>query len=358
MKRTKKSFTVVLAVVLAFVLALAGCTPAAPAPGPGQQPPAPGGQPAAPADPGVLVLYASTPEDYLNVIVSEFEALTGIRVEVVTAGTGELYNRIAAEGDNPLGDIMLGGMVSSGYIPNIHLWEEYVSPNDEALPPQFRNVTGRVTSFNLVPSALMVNPAVVEGVTINGYADLLNPELRGLVVMPDPIHTSSGWEHLINMLWAMGGGNTDEGWAFVEQLLANDLVMLPGSGAVHRGVADGEYAVGLVAEGMIDPYLEAGLDVLKVFMEEGVIVNVDGVAIIRGARNLANAQKFIDFMISYEFQTVMTEQTPPRRPIRMDVSPGDRLPSTDEITQVAWDPDYVSENRDQMLDRFRDLVTR
>ena len=314
--------------------------------------------PAQAADPGVLVLYASTPEDYLNVIISEYEALTGVRVEVVTAGTGELYNRIEAEGSNPLGDVMLGGMVSSGYIPNIHLWEEYVSPNDDALPPQFRNVTGRVTAFNLVPSALMVNPAVTGDIVVRGYTDLLNPELRGLIVTPDPIATSSGWEHLINMLFAMGGGDTDEAWAFVEQLLDNGLVMLPGSGAVHRGVADGEYAVGLVAEGMIDPYLLAGLDVLKVFMVEGAIVNVDGVAIIKGAANLENAKKFIDFMISYEFQTIMAEQTPPRRPIRMDVDAGDRLPPTTEITQVDWDPDYVSQNRDQMLNRFRDIVTR
>ena len=155
---------------------------------------------------GKLVLYASTPEEFLNVVVEEYTKATGVEVEIVSAGTGELYKRVEAEGDNPLGDVFLGGMVSSGYVPKIELWEPYVSPLDTELPEAFRNTTGKVTSFSMVPTAIMLNTEVLAetGVEVNGFEDLLNPALKGKIVMPDPTSTSSGWEALVNILYAMG----------------------------------------------------------------------------------------------------------------------------------------------------------
>lgn len=305
-----------------------------------------------------LVLYVSTPEDFLNVIVAEFEKETGVKVEIVAAGTGELYKRIEAEGENPLGDVMLGGMVSSGFVPNIDLWEEYVSPNDADLPAAYRNVTGKVTSFNSVPSVIMVNKELADQYDIKGYQDLLNPDLKGQIVMPDPSQTSSGWEQLVNMLYAMGGGDTEAGWEYVDQLLANiDGKLLQSSSASHKGVADGEYAVGLVAEGMVDIYLEEEVDVAKIFMAEGVVVNVDGVAIIKGAKNMENARLFIDFLISREFQNKMAGLTPPRRPIRTDITAATSLPPVSEINVISIDETYVGENKAQMLEHFKDLAT-
>lgn len=358
----KSNVTKITSMLLALVLmmsALAGCssgsTTTTPAPAPAETT-APSQDPAPAEDAGSLVLYASTPEDFLNVIVQDFEATTGIKVEVVAAGTGELYKRIEAEGDNPLGDVMLGGMVSSGYIPNIDLWEEYVSPNDKDLPERYQSATGKVTSFNLVPSVIMLNNELTSQYEINGYEDLLNPDLKGTIVMPDPSQTSSGWEQLVNMLYAMGGGDTDEGWAYVDKLLANiDGKLLQGSSATHKGVADGEYAVGLVAEGMVDVYLEEGVGVAKVFMEEGVVVNVDGVAIIKGAQNKENAEKFIDFLISKEFQSKMATLSPPRRPIRDDIDSKSTLTPTTEINVVSIDEDYVGSNKTQMLEHFKEL---
>lgn len=188
-------------------------------------------------DAGTLVLYASTPEEFLSVLTSEFEAATGIKVEVVSAGTGELYNRIEAEGDNPLGDVMLGGMVSSGYLANSDLWEPYVSEHDGELPEIYRNTSGLVTGFSQVPSALMLNSDVLGDIEVHGYEDLLNPELKGKIVMPDPTATSSGWEQLVNILYAMGGGDTDEAWEFVDKLLENiDGKVLTSSSAVHKAI--------------------------------------------------------------------------------------------------------------------------
>ena len=53
----------------------------------------------------VLVVYTARSEALNNAVIPEFEKDTGIKVEVVVAGTGELLKRAQSEKDNPLGDI-------------------------------------------------------------------------------------------------------------------------------------------------------------------------------------------------------------------------------------------------------------
>ena len=53
----------------------------------------------------VLVVYTARSEALNNAVIPEFEKDTGIKVEVVVAGTGELLKRAESEKDNPMGDI-------------------------------------------------------------------------------------------------------------------------------------------------------------------------------------------------------------------------------------------------------------
>ena len=104
-------------------------------------------------------------------------------------------------------------------------------------------------------------------------------------------------QHLVNMLYAMGNGNPDNGWAYVEKLCGNlDGKLLSGSSAVYKGVADGEYTVGLTFEEGGAKYVADGAPVKLVYMKEGVISKPDGIYIIKNAKHMENAKKFIDFI--------------------------------------------------------------
>ena len=50
----------------------------------------------------VLVVYTARSEALNNAVIPEFEKDTGIKVEVVVAGTGELLKRAESEKDNPM----------------------------------------------------------------------------------------------------------------------------------------------------------------------------------------------------------------------------------------------------------------
>ena len=71
---------------------------------------------------------------------------------------------------------------------NEELWEPYVSPNDENVIDAYKNTCGFITGNVLDGSVLIVNTALIGDIEINGYEDLLNPELKGKLSL---IHISS-----------------------------------------------------------------------------------------------------------------------------------------------------------------------
>ena len=93
----------------------------------------------------------------------------------------------------------------------------------------------------------------------------------------------------------MGQGDPDKGWDYVQKLCENlDGKLLSGSSAVYKGVADGEYAVGLTFEEGGAKYVADGAPVKLVYMKEGVISKPDGIYIIKNAKHMDNAKKFIE----------------------------------------------------------------
>ena len=303
-----------------------------------------------------LVIYCPHPLEFINPLVDEFETQTGISVEVVAAGTGELLKRVESEQGNPLGDIFWGGSIST-MKPSKDLFEDYQSVNEDAVYDDMKNVEGSLTRFTNIPSVIMVNTDLIGDIKIEGYEDLLNPELKGKIAHCDPSKSSSSYEHLINMLYAMGNGNPEDGWDYVEKLCENlDGKLLSGSSAVYKGVADGEYTVGLTFEEGGAKYVADGAPVKLVYMKEGVISKPDGVYIIKDAKNMENAKKFIDFVTGKDAQTIIIEKLN-RRSVRKDVPAPNGLEKLENINLIKDDENLVVEKKQEWLDKFKDIFT-
>lgn len=303
-----------------------------------------------------LVVYCPHPLVFIEPIVKKFEATTGIQTEVVAAGTGELLKRVEAESANPLGDVMWGGSMST-LSSSKKYFEAYQSPEAAAFFDDVKVPDGKVTPFTQIPSVLMVNTKLIGNVKVEGYQDLLNPALKGKIAHADPSKSSSSFEHLINMLYAMGKGDPEKGWTYVEALARNlDGKLLSGSSAVYKGVADGEYTVGLTFEEGAATYVKSKAPVKLVYMKEGVISKADGSAIIKGAKNMDNAKKFIDFLSSKDTQTLIAEQLN-RRSVRKDVPTAEGLAPMSSIKLITDNEDVVTKSKRPWLEKFKDIFT-
>jgi len=305
-------------------------------------------------DAGKLVLYSPLTTSMIENMLAMFEQETGIKTECLAMGTGDALKRIVSEAENPQCDILWSGTIGT-VGSSSEYFEDYICANEDAFYDEYKNVEGNLTRFDCVPSVIMINTDLIGDIEINGYADLLNPALKGKIVFANPQASSSSFEHLVNMLYAMGTDGQPNGWEYVAEFckqLPNGCVN--SSSAVYKGVADGEYTVGLTFEQGAATYVSQG-NVKVVYMEEGVIVRGDGVYIVKGAPNQENARKFIDWLTSYDAQNFMNS-TQFRRTIRKDVPETEAMASMTTMNLIVDDESVASANKAEWISKFQDLL--
>ena len=302
-----------------------------------------------------LVIYTTVSKGVVSELVPMFEKETGIKVEIVRAGVGELIKRIQSEKDNPLADVLWGSALASLQAAGEPYFEHYVSVNNDAMVDRYKNVEGWVTRHSLAVRCLLVNKNLIGDIPVTGYADLLNPALKGKISHVDPSASSSGYGHLCNMLFAMGGNDLDKGWEYVDKFCANlGNKLLNSSSAVWKGVNDGEYTVGLTYEEVALQSVKSGAPVKIVYMKEGCFVEPNCTAIIKNAKNLENAKKFIDFLTGKEAQSMLINKLN-LRSVRKDVEMGADFTATEDIPLFSADTSMSGKMKKAWLAKFKDL---
>lgn len=312
-------------------------------------------------DNGKLVIYTPNSEGIMTAIIPLFEEKTGIKVDVISAGTGELMKRIESEKENPNADLLFGGGYTQ-YMGNKDLFQDYVSPEDKNVMKEYRNTEGYVTYTVLDGSVLIVNKELTDGIEIKGYNDLLNPKLKGKISTADPANSSSAFAQLTNMLLAMSDDGTytsDAAWKYVEELVGLwDGKIASGSSAVYKTVVDGEMYVGLTYEDPVATLVKSGAKNIEiVYPEEGSVFLPAGTGIVKDAKNLDNAKKFVDFLLSEEVQDIFGTQLT-NRPVREGAKVGDHMKPVEDIKLIYEDMDYVHKNKSEIVDRYLDIQTK
>lgn len=304
-----------------------------------------------------LIIYTPNSEGLLNAVVPLFEEKYGVSVELQQAGTGELMKRLQSEKADPIADVMFGG-AHSQFIQNEDLFEKYVSPNDTNILEEHQNKSGFTTSYVLDGSVLIYNKKLVGDMKIEGYADLLNEELKGKIATGDPSSSSSAFAQLTNMLLAMGGYEDDAAWKYVEDLFINaDGKTQQSSSGVYKSVADGEMVVGLSYEDPVMNMIQDGADIEIVYPKEGTVYLPGTAGVIKDAKNMDNAKLFIDFLISQEVQDILGTDTT-NRPVLKEVKVGDGMKPMSEIKTITEDQAYVNSHKDQLVERFKEIYAR
>lgn len=305
-----------------------------------------------------LVVYTARSESLNNAVIENFEADTGIHVEVVTGGTGEVLKRVQSEAANPQGDICWAADGPQLLDYQDYL-EYYISPEDANMMAEFKNTTGYSSPAFCDPPVFIVNTDLAGDLEINGFEDLLNPALKGKIAAGDPMNSSSAFCCLVAGLYAMGDGDpmSDAAWNWVEAFIENlDGVSLNSSSQVYKGVAEGEYIVGLTWEDPAAAYVRDGVAVKVVFPEEGTFMSGQCVSIIKGAPHMENAKKFVDYMLSDACQSFVGQNTTVR-PLRDKITLNDSLAPWENIAQLdSYDGVWVAENKGTITERYGECL--
>ncbi len=301
-----------------------------------------------------LTLYSPHPAETINFIVKEFKEKTGIEVEVVAAGTGELLKRVQSEEGNPLGDVLWGGGAES-LASYTDFFEGYKSTQIDAIDPSYYDKDYKWIGESPLPMVIMYNTNLVDEASApTSWEDILKPEFKGKIAMADPAKSGSAYTILATTVQAFGKDTA--GWDFAKNFYNNlDGKVLSSSSSVYKGVADGEYAVGLTLEKEAIKYVLNGAPVKIVYPSEGTSAVPDGVAIIKDAVNMENAKVFVDFVLSKETQEIMAKNLS-RRSIRNDVDSPEGLDALSTIKQVDYDFNWAASDKEAILNEWKKIV--
>ncbi len=316
------------------------------------------------------VLNICTPNsDGLQSIYPLFEEETGIKIKSEPLGTADCMARIKAEKEQEYCsfDLMYGGSLAN-YVANRDLFQDYYSPEDDNLMEAYRNTLGFCTNYTVDGSVLLVNDELLKGlgIEVKGYADLLQPELKGKIVSADPSASSSAFCQLTNWLLVMGEGETpaekyesEAAWKFTEDLLkGQDVKITSSSSAVYKGVINGEYAVGLTYEDPCVTMIKDGAkNVHIVYPVEGTVFLPAQIGIPKNCKNIDEAQAFVDFMLSETAQKFLAEQTTSRN-IRPVEYTNDVMTPLADIYLAYEDSEYVSAHTQELKTRVGDIINK
>ena len=295
-----------------------------------------------------LTVYAPAPKELVNLIIPMFEKEYDATVYVVEAGTGQIFQRIAAESENPQADIVLTGGIDSGGSFREYL-DDYVSAEDDNLIVSAQEHPWYNALF-LNPMGIIYNTDLVQEGEVKGWTDLTDPKWQGKVLMPDPRKSGSAFGELIIFLHVFG--REGAAWDFVKKLHAN-LVIVTSSSHTHKFVAAGEYPLGMTHERNAYKYSLAGGPVGFVYPEEGTAVRPDGLYLVKGGPNPELAKKFIDFLLSKNAMEAMRGLG--YRVNRKDLEPPEGYAAVSSIKQSAYDPVWAAENRDAILQQWTEI---
>ena len=307
-------------------------------------------------------------------IVMDFEAETGMSIEVIRAGdTGTTVNQAIISANNPLGDVLFG--VDNTFLSRAleaDLFLPYESPLLENVPEEFLlDEENRVTPIDYGDVALNYDvayfqendlpiPESLEALTDEAYA--------GLLAVQNPATSSPGLAFLLATVATFGTEGDYTYTHYWQDLMDNDVLVVEDWTTAYYSeftLAGGErplvvsYASSPPAEVLFaaEPVDEALTGAITA--PGTAFRQIEFAGVLAGTENEAAAQRFIDFMLSRPFQEDM-----PTQMFVFPVNTEAELPEIfQEYAQVAEEPvamsyDRIDENREAWIQTWTEIVLR
>lgn len=269
---------IVLMVMMAAMLGLSGC-----------------GSKETASDNKKVLIYSSAEEyriEYMQKRLNEQFPDHDIVIEYMS--TGNLAAKLKAESTKTQADIIQeleygyldqlkdNFAVLSDYDPSIFV--DDMRDSDNKYLPEYRNGGCITVNTEVLQKKGLPEPT--------GYQDLLRPEYKGLISMPSPKSSGTGYMFLKNLVNVWG---EEEAFQYFDALSANILQFTSsGSGPVNA-LVQGEAAIGLAMIGQSVTEINKGAPLKILFFEEGAPCAFYGMTILKGKENRPAVKDVFNF---------------------------------------------------------------
>ncbi|MBT1248330.1 MULTISPECIES: thiamine ABC transporter substrate-binding protein [unclassified Thermosipho (in: thermotogales)] len=233
-------------------------------------------------------------------VIPIFEKMYDCKVELRSFGdAGAVLSRLILEKDNQKADVIIGlDQALLHRAKKEGLLEKYSPINYSLLKyPELKDEYGVPFDFGAI--AIVYNKNTVKNPP-KSFSDLLKKEFKNRIVVEDPRTSSTGISFL---LWtiAIYGDNYLDFW---KKFKENILTITPGWDEAFEMLETGEadIMVSYATDGAYSYYNYGKITYVPVIMKEGAFVQVEYAAIVKGAKNIELAKRFLEFVLMDSFQ--------------------------------------------------------
>jgi iron(III) transport system substrate-binding protein len=239
-----------------------------------------------------------------------FTKKTGIQIKILNGDTGQVFERLKAEGDKTPADLLL--TVDAG-----NLWNAaragLLSPVASGelssnIPAHLRDPESRWFGLTMRARTIVYNARKVSASELSTYEALADPKWKGRLCL----RTSSyiyNQSLLATFIRRHGEARTEE---MVRGWVANQPTLINGDTKILEAIAAGQCDVGIVNSYYLARILKKEpSSPLALFWANqqttGTHVNVSGAGVTAHARNRANAVRLLEYLSGLEAQQMFAD---------------------------------------------------
>ncbi|HOV37184.1 MAG TPA: ABC transporter substrate-binding protein [Spirochaetales bacterium] len=300
-----------------------------------------------------LMVYTSMKEVLIGELRDAFvKKHPNVSFDYYSAGAGKIMAKIAAERQSKqlVCDVLWTSEVPDFYaLKKEGVLEKYESPEAKYVVSPVSDPDMEFTAARLGTLGITYNTSKVKNPP-KTWQDLLKPEFKDGFAIANPALSGTA-------MVSVGMIVNNLGWEYIEKLKANGARMGQGSGQVVDDTAAGDLIACLGVDYITIDKIKKGAPLGIVFPPEMLVIP-SPVAIFKGTPNLSAAQKFVDFLLSKEGQTIIANSyTLPSRadvPILKDVG----LVEPKDAVARAMKIDYLKlmTEKESIIDKFQKIM--
>ena len=311
---------------------------------------------------GELVVYGSCEEEHLAADCAEFENLTGVKTTFQRLSTGEVFTKIEEENGNPSADVWFGGTTDpynmaarKGLLMPYkaenakHLVGSQFKDKDDNWHGIYRGILGFFWNKEEL-ARLKIQPP-------KDWDDLLKPEYKGLISFANP-NTAGTGKLIVNTIVQMRGEKA--AMEYFKALDKNIAQYTKSGSGPSKLVPTGEIVIGIgFLHDVVYQIVDNGYDNLGMTAPaSGTSYEIGATAIFKGAKNMDNAKKFIEYALSpacvnlaqkngaYQFLVIDNA-----KPVEAAVKAG-----LDKIETIVYDFDDAAANGPKYVKAFFETI--
>ena len=252
----------------------------------------------APAKESVLIYTSSEDFKIENMTRALAERFPDYEITIEYVSTGNHAAKLITEGTGTDCDIThdldygyLTQLDAAGVLADLSAYDKSIYMDDTNMSENFivelRNGGGIIVNTQVLKDKGLAEPT--------SYEDLLKPEYKGLISMPNPKASGTGYMFLKSLANAWG---EDKALEYFDKLTPNVLQYTSsGSGPVNA-LLQGEVAIGLGMIAQAVTQINEGAPLKILFFQEGAPFTLYGQSIIKGKEQRAAVKEVFDFLIN------------------------------------------------------------